>query len=274
VYTSIAPGYFDTLEIPMLVGRDFRWSDSDPSTQVTVVTRSLATRLFPDSDPIGQLIRIGTQPYLQNLEVIGVVADARLYDVKDDRSYAVYISKLQNREQPAGGTLVTRGKVQESAVQQAVASAGTDYVLQFESLTDAFAAAVRLDRLTAILAAIFAGATLLLAAIGVGGLFAYTVVLRRKEIAIRLALGSEPRRIVNTILREGVLVAVIGSGVGAIIGRASTRPVQPLLFQIEPNDPFVMIAVPLLLAAVAISACLVPAVRAVLINPVAGLRVE
>jgi putative ABC transport system permease protein len=133
---------------------------------------------------------------------------------------------------------------------------------------------VKLDRLIALLAGIFAGATLLLAAIGVGGLFAYTVVLRRKEIAIRLALGGEPRRILNAIMREGLLIAAIGAGVGAILGQLSTRPVHPLLFQIEPNDPVVMITVPLFLATIAVAACLAPAWRAAHTNPVAGLRVE
>ncbi len=197
-----------------------------------------------------------------------------MYDVKDGQSYAAYIAVLQNSEPTAGGTLIIRGRVQEEAVQQAIGSAGPDFVIQFERLTDAFAAAVRLDRLTALLAGIFAGATLRLAAIGVGGLFAYTVVLRRKEIAIRLALGGEPRRIVNAIVREGLLVAVVGAGVGVILGSVSTRPVQPLLFQIEPNDPVVMITVPLVLAAIAAAACLAPAWRAAHANPVIGLRVE
>jgi predicted permease len=274
VFNSVTPRFFETLQIPVLVGRDFSWSDDGRAPPVAIVTRSLAARMFPDRDPIGQRIRIGTQPYRQNLEVVGVVADARVYDVKDEQSYAAYIADLQNSEPSAGGTLIVRGRVQEPAVQQAVASAGTDFVIQFERLTEAFAAAVKLDRLTALLAGIFAGATLLLAVIGVGGLFAYTVVLRRKEIAIRLALGGEPRRIVNAIMREGVLVAVVGSGLGVILGRVSTRPVQPLLFQIEPNDPVVMIIVPLILAAVAVSACLAPAWRAAHANPVAGLRVE
>jgi hypothetical protein len=274
VFNSVTPGLFETLQIPVLVGRDFSWSDDGRAPPVAIVTRSLAARMFPDRDPIGERIRIGTQPYRQNLEVVGVVADARVYDVKDEQSYAAYIADLQNSEPSAGGTLVIRGRVQESTVQQTVTSMGPDFVLQFERLADAFAAAVRLDRLTAVLAGIFAAATLLLAAIGVGGLFAYTVVLRRKEIAIRLALGGEPRRIVHAIVREGLLVAVVGTSIGAILGRLSTRPVEPLLFQIEPNDPTVMIAVPLALAVVAVAACLAPAWRAAHANPVAGLRVE
>ena len=274
VFNSVTPGFFETLQIPVLVGRDFRWTDDGRAPPVAVVTRSLAARMFPDRDPIGQRIRIGTQPYRQNLEVVGVVADARVYDVKDESSYAAYIADLQNSEPSAGGTLIIRGRVQESAVQQAVTSAGPDFLLQFERITEAFAAAVKLDRLTALLAGIFAGATLLLAAIGVGGLFAYTVVLRRKEIAIRLALGGEPRRIVNAIVREGLLVAAVGAGAGAILGQLSTRPLQPLLFQIAPSDPVVMITVPLVLAAVAVVACLAPAWRAAHVNPVAGLRVE
>jgi MacB-like periplasmic core domain len=78
VFNSVTPGFFETLQIPMVVGRDFRWSDHDRAPPVAVLTHVLAVRLFPDRDPIGQRIRIGTQPYRQNLEVVGVVADARL----------------------------------------------------------------------------------------------------------------------------------------------------------------------------------------------------
>jgi ABC-type lipoprotein release transport system permease subunit len=87
-------------------------------------------------------------------------------------------------------------------------------------------------------------------------------------------LGGEPRWIVNAIMREGVVVALVGAGLGAVIGQVSTRPVRPLLFQVEPNDPMVMLAVPLVLAVVALGACLVPAWRAARANPIAGLRVE
>jgi hypothetical protein len=203
-----------------------------------------------------------------------VVADARLYDVKDDLSYAAYIADLQNSEPTPGGTLVIRGDLDEPALQEAVQSVGPDFVVTMEPLTDAFAAAVTSDRVTALLAGIFAGATLLLAAVGVGGLFAYTVVLRRKEITIRLALGGEPRRIVGAIMREGLLIVFLSTVVGASVSQVSTRPVRSLLFGIGPDDPLVILGVPILLAAVALCACVIRAVRAAGTDPAIGLRVE
>jgi hypothetical protein len=273
-FNSVTPGFFDTLDIPIVIGRDFSWTDHARAPRVAILSRSLASRLFPDRDPMGERIRIGTQPYRQDLEVVGVVADARLYDVKDDLSYAAYIADLQNSEPTPGGTLVIRGDLDEPALQEAVQSVGPDFVVTMEPLTDAFAAAVTSDRVTALLAGIFAGATLLLAAVGVGGLFAYTVVLRRKEITIRLALGGEPRRIVGAIMREGLLIVFLSTVVGASVSQVSTRPVRSLLFGIGPDDPLVILGVPILLAAVALCACVIRAVRAAGTDPAIGLRVE
>jgi ABC-type antimicrobial peptide transport system permease subunit len=143
-----------------------------------------------------------------------------------------------------------------------------------ESLSRAFSRALAADSVTALLGAIFAAATLLLAAVGVGGLFAYAVALRRKEIAIRVALGGEPRLIARSILREGLQIALFGTILGAVVSLATTRPLRPLLFGIGTYDPAVMIGVPLVLISVVAFACLMPALRAASIDPSAGLRVE
>jgi predicted lysophospholipase L1 biosynthesis ABC-type transport system permease subunit len=205
---------------------------------------------------------------------VGVVADAKLYDVKDNVSYTAYIADLQNSEPTAGGMLVIRGRPDEVALQQAVASVGPDFVVLTEPLTNVFSAALALDRVTALLATIFAAATLLLAAVGVGGLFAYSVALRKKEIAIRVALGGEPKGIARSILREGLQIALFGTALGAIISLAATRPLRPLLFGIGAYDPAVMIGVPLVLASVVACACLIPAIRAASVDPAIGLRTE
>jgi predicted permease len=274
VFNSVTPGFFETLDIRIVAGRDFSWTDHARAPRVAILSRALAERLFPDGAPLGQRIRIGTQPYRQDVEVIGIVADARLYDAKDELSYAAYIAELQNTPPTAGGSLIIRGRVAESALQNAVQSVGPDFVRHMDQLTNAFAEAVTMDRMTALLAGIFAAATLLLAAIGVGGLFAYTVVIRTKEIAIRLALGGEPRRIVNSIVREGLLIALLSTAVGTSISVVATRPIRPLLFGIAADDPVVIIGVPFLLTTVAVCASLIPAVRAARTDPTIGLKVE
>jgi putative ABC transport system permease protein len=274
VFNSVTPGLFKTLGVPIVMGRDFEWSDHAQATRVAILSRSLASKLFPDRNPLGERVRIGTQPYRQDLHVVGVVADAKLYDVKDNLSYAAYIADLQNSEPTAGRMLVIRGSPDEVALQEAVASAGPDFVVLTEPLTNVFSTALASDRVTALLAGIFAGATLLLAAVGVGGLFAYSVALRRKEIAIRVALGGEPKRIARSILREGLQIALFGTVLGAIVSLAATRPLRPLLFGIGAYDTAVMIGVPLVLASVVACACLVPAIRAASVDPAIGLRTE
>jgi putative ABC transport system permease protein len=274
MFNSVTPGFFETLGIRTVVGRDFSWADHTRSPRVTILTRTLAERMFPHGDALGQRVRIGTQPYRQNLEVIGIVADARLYDLKDESAHAVYIADLQNPEPNPNGWLIVRGRVDEPTLQTAVQAVGPDFIPYMDDLSDGFAAAVTLDRVTALLAGIFGIATLVLAAVGVGGLFAYMVVLRTKEIAIRLALGGTAKTIVASIAREGLLIAVVGTAVGTAAATASTRLVRPLLFGVGPGDPWVVLGVPVALAIVALCACLIPALRASQVDPTVGLRTE
>ena len=271
---SVTTGFFGTLGIRIMAGRDFSWTDHARGPRVAILSEGLARRLFPDSDPLGQRIRIGTQPYRQSLEVIGIVADARVHDAKDASSYSAYIPELQESEGGVGGWLIVRGRPDRVALEHAVQSVGPDFVRSVEGVSDAFASAIASDRVTALLAGLFGLLTLLLAAIGVGGLFAYTVVLRTKEVAIRLALGAERRSIVTSIVREGLAIALAGIALGIGISLLSTRYLGAMLFDISPRDPLVLLGAPMLLAAVAICACLVPALRAASIDPTVGLRTE
>lgn len=271
---SVTAGFFRTLGIRMMAGRDFARTDHARAPRVAILSDALARRLFPDRDPLGQRIRIGTQPYRQDLEVIGIVADARVHDAKDASSYSAYIAEFQDSEPTVGGWLVVRGRPDALALQNAVQAVGPDFVRTIESVSDAFASALASDRVTALLAGLFGLLTLLLAAIGVGGLFAYTVVLRTKEVAIRLALGAERRSIVKSIAHEGMAIAFAGIALGGTISLLSTRYIGALLFEVSPRDPLVLLGAPILLAAVAITACVVPALRAAGIDPTVGLRTE
>jgi ABC-type antimicrobial peptide transport system permease subunit len=271
---SVTAGFFGTLGIRVIAGRGFAWTDHARAPSVAVLSDTLARRLFPGSDPLGQRIRIGTQPYRQSLEVIGIVADARAHEAKDSLSYAAYIPELQDSERTVGGTLIVRGRPDPSALQAAVQSVGPDFVRTIERVSDAFAEAIASDRVTAMLAGLFGLLTLLLAAIGVAGLFAYTVVLRTKEVAIRLALGAERASIVKSIAHEGIVITLAGIALGVGISALSTQSVAAMLFEIGPRDPLVLLGAPVLLATVAIAACVIPALRAIGVDPTAALRAE
>jgi putative ABC transport system permease protein len=271
---SVTTGFFQSLGIHIIAGRDFARTDTARAPRVAILSRALADRLFPDGPPLGQRIRIGTQPYRQNLEIIGIVADARLHDVKDAMSYSAYIPQLQDGEPAIGGWLIVRGHTDARALQEAVQSVGPDFVRMIEPVSDAFDQTLAADRVTALLAGLFGVLTLLLAAIGVGGLFAYVVALRAKEVAIRLALGAERRSIVKSIVTEGLMIAVPGTALGVCVSLVSTRSISALIFGISPRDPLVLFAAPLVLTAIAVCACLIPAVRAVNIDPALRLRTE
>jgi predicted permease len=271
---SVTTGFFQSLGIDIIAGRDFARTDTHRAPRVAILSRALAGRLFPDRNPVGQRIRIGTQPYRQNLEIIGIVGDARLHDVKDAASYSAYIPQLQDSEPTAGGWLIVRGHPDARALQEAVQSAGPDFVRMIEPVSDAFAQTLAADRVTALLAGLFGVLTLLLAAIGVGGLFAYVVVLRAKEVAIRLALGAERRSIVKSIVNEGLVIALPGTALGVYFSIVSTRSIGALIFDIGPRDPLVLFGAPIVLTAIAICACLIPALRAANIDPASRLRTE
>jgi predicted permease len=275
VFNAVSPGFFDSLDVDIIDGRDFAWTDRVSHVRVAIISRALAERLFPASSAIGQRIRIGAQPYRQNLEVIGVTHDARLYDVKDSLSFSVYITALQNPERMGGGNLIIRGSgVDQTALKRAVESLGSDYVTSIRTLPDLIGVALVQDQLTAAIAGFFGILALLLSALGIGGLVASGVAQRAKEIAIRIALGATRRRIVSSVLGQGVVVTVYGAGVGLLAGVGAARSMRTLFVGIGPNDPAVLIAVPTLLLLVAVVACILPAYRAATIDASAGLRTE
>ena len=207
--------------------------------------------------------------------MIGIVADARLYDVKDSISYSAYMPALQHTEFISGEFLMIRGRgIEENQVQQAVQSVGPDYIALFEPLADVINIAIVEDRVMASLAGAFGMMTLILAALGIGGLLAYTVAERTKEIEIRLALGAQPTRIVTSVVREGAAITCAGAMIGLAAAMASTSTVRALLFGVSRYNPVVLFGVPVLLLTVALCACILPAHRAATVHPSIGLRTE
>ena len=275
VRSAVSPGFFNTLGLPVLSGRDFDWRDHSRGRRVAVISRSLADRLFEGHAAIGQRIRIGVTPETRDLEVVGVVADARLYNLKDSNVAAAYVPALQTAD-PAGKCFVVKGQgVSMAAIRQAVESLGVELINSpVESLDFIVGRALLQERVVASFAAFFGALALLMAAIGLYGLTAYHVNERRREIGIRMALGADGRRVLAGVVRDAVRITAVGVLAGGAAALASAQLLRTLLFGVTTYDAVTMIAAPALLLMTTIAACLQPAARAARVDPLVVLRSE
>ena len=275
VRTPVSPGFFATLGLPVLTGRDFDWRDHSRSRRVAVISRGLADRLFGGRAAVGQRIRIGVAPESQDVEVVGVVADARLYNLKESNVAAAYVPALQTPD-PAGKCYVVGGQgVSIAAVPEAVESLGVELINSpVESLDFIVSRALLQERMVAAFAAFFGTLALLMAGIGLYGLTSYHVSERRREIGIRMALGADARRVMVRVVGDAVQITAVGVLVGGAAALAAAQVLRTLLFGVTTYDPITMIAAPALLLITTIVACLEPAARAARVDPMLTLRAE
>jgi predicted permease len=275
IRSAVSPGFFNTIGLPVLAGRDFSWRDHSRSRRVAVISQSLADRMFQDRAAVGQRLRIGGTPEDQDVEVVGIVADAHLYNLKDSNVAAVYVPALQTPD-PAGKCYVLRGQgVSLAAVQQAVESLGVELInSRLESLNFIVGRALLQERLVAAFATFFGMLALLMAGIGLYGLTSYHVSERTREIGIRMALGADAGRVLAAVVGDGVRITAIGVLVGGAAALAVAQLLRTLLFGVTTSDPLTLIAAPALLLIIAIVACLGPASRAARVDPMLTLRAE
>ncbi len=274
VFGAVSPGFFETLGIPFRAGRDFQWGDHSHASGVAILSSTLAHRLFPSGEALGQRIRIGVTPRRQSLQVVGIVADARMYDLKDSNLSAAYVAALQQPD-PDGKCFVVRGtSVSQDVLNAVVAGVGYEHITKAETLSYITDRVLLQERLTATLAGFFGTLALLLAASGLYGLMSYAVAQRSREIGIRLALGAAPTRMITGILRDGLTITLAGIVVGLAAALGVVRLMTSLLFGITPHDPMTMFIAPASLVAVAIAACVFPALRAARIDPITALRAD
>ncbi len=276
----ISPGFFSTVEVPLIAGRDFSWADNDRSGHVAILNSRLARNLFPTGNAVGQFIHVGSDPNYEEAQVVGIVNDGRLLDIRDSQSPAIYLAILQNPlySQPGTGNLLVRlsGNSQEviAAVRQQIEALGRELAFNIRTVQDISAQTLLPERTMAFLSGCFALAALLLCIIGLYGLLSYAVSGRTREIGIRVALGAQRADILRSVLREGLLLVAVGVAIGLPCALAATRVIQSVIFGISSVDFATFALVIGTLASVGIVASYIPAQRAMRVDPMAALRNE
>src|SRR6266481_5762043 len=268
---GVTPEYFRALKIPLLHGRVLEEHDTEKSKRVALVNESFVRR-YADGSAIGK--RLLTRPG-QDWEIVGVVGDVRDDGLDLPASPHAYFSIYQNTPGEMG--IFLRGAYDPRSLKKAVARTVQAIdpelpVYGIRTIDELMSASMARRRFSLSLMAMFAVLALFLAAIGVYGVMAYAVSQRTQEFGLRMALGAQHRDIILLALRPGMFLAVMGVLAGLSTALAVTRLMSTLLFGISPLDPLTFIGVPLVLAAVALLACWIPARRAVRVSPVVALR--
>jgi len=272
----VSPGLLRTLGISLVRGRDFDWTDDEHHPRIAIVSRSLAERLFPSGNAIGQRIRFGFMPELQDLEVAGVADDARIFDLHKAGAPVIYLPSAQHSTQ--FGYLFVRTRETPEALARTVGheieSLGHEYPLGTKTIAQEVSQALVEERVIAMLSGFFAALALLLASVGLYGLMSYAVTHRTREIGIRVALGAQRATVLWLVLREALALGLFGIALGIPCALAADQLIASMLFGISSGDVPTIAAVSLSLLAVALFAGYLPARRASRIAPMVALRTE
>src|SRR5262245_30813017 len=279
-FRSISLDYFSVMKIPLLAGRAFTERDDSHSPGVVIVNETFAKRHFPNENPIGKHVKPGIafegEPVWR--EIVGVVKDVKhRQSLGRDYEPEYY---LPHAQMPINSmNLIVRAtkdpRSLARSLQHEVQSLDRDIpVFRIKTLEQYLGVAVAQPKFNALLLSLFAGLALLLTAMGLYGVMSYSVVQRAQEIGIRIALGARNGDVLKMVLRHGLKLTALGLLIGLAAAYALTRYMQSLLFGVKPTDPLTFAAIALLLVAVALLACWVPARRATEVDPLEALRTE
>jgi putative ABC transport system permease protein len=272
----VSNNYFDIMKIPLRSGRYFSDHDTKDSPHVAVVNEVLAHLYWPNEDPVGRFIEMAAFG-AGHCQIVGTVADIRQTNLSDGPAPGIYIPYTQ--EPMPWQTLVVRTKNDPMGVagpiRHEVAALDPEQpVARVATLDELMEASTAQPRFRTFLLGSFAGIALLLSAIGIYGVMAYTVSRRTREVGVRMALGARPVDILKLIFGESMTLTLLGVGFGLVGAFAVTRVMKTLLFGVTSTDPFTFTSVTLLLCSVALLASFIPARRAMRVDPMAALRDE
>jgi predicted permease len=290
VYRPVSPNYFRALKIPIIQGRPFADTDASDATPVIIINDSVARQLFMGRDPLGEHIQLGVGLGAEYADpprlVVGVAGDVRETSLDQPAHITVFIPRAQvpssltaTINRLVGTSWAVRTKIPPaelaSAVRRTILTIDRqEPISNVSSMEEKMSAAVERQRFTLLLMILFAALGILLAAVGIYGVISYSVAQRTHEIGIRMALGERRGHMLGMVIGSGMKLACIGVGIGIVVSLMLTRLLSSLLFSTRPTDLLTFAVVPLLLLAVALVACYIPARRAARVDPMAALRYE
>ncbi|HET9766450.1 MAG TPA: FtsX-like permease family protein, partial [Thermoanaerobaculia bacterium] len=279
LYQNVGPGFFPAMGVPVVRGRGLTARDDDPDAPLVVVNESFARAAFHDADPLGARVKIGEaaseEPWAT---IVGVMRDYRHYRLPQPMGPAIYypMHAWSSRTE----TLVLRTRLEDPttlmpAVRDVLGGLDRDAPpYRVETFEQTVARTLWRQRLQGQTLGLFAALALLLAVVGLYGVVAYSVAQRRREIGVRVALGATRRQVVGVIVGQGARLALRGIAIGLLVALFATRLLADLLYEVRPHDLAIFVAIPLLLAAVALVASWLPAMAAARVAPQAALRAE
>jgi predicted permease len=289
-WMSVSPGYFEVFKIPVKSGRTFNERDTSTSPPVVIINEAMARRYWPKADPMADRIVIGKGGMREfesegPRQIVGIVADTKLNGLDSEAQPQMWIPQAQIPD-PANAlnvgltplSWIVRTRVPpeslRGAIEDQLRQATGLPVSDVRSMDEIAVRSVSRQRFNMWVMTVFGGCALLLAAIGIYGLMAYSVEQRTQEIGIRLALGAQTSQVTKMVVTQGMTLALVGVVLGLAAAFALARFITSFLFGVTPKDPVVFVFVPVLLAVVAFFAVWLPARRASRVDPLIALRYE
>jgi predicted permease len=270
-------GYFQVLGIPLLRGRMFDQRDAPNAPHVALISESLAHDRWPHQDPIGHTIEFGNMDGdMRLLTIVGIVGDTREYGLDEPPRPIVYVNLFQRPRAEMTITMLSDAdtRLLTSAARGILQDLNPQIPPSFQTFQQVYSASLGSRKFNVVLIGFFGITALLLASAGVFGVMAYSVSRRTREFGVRVALGATPRDVLRMVLGQGMRTILIGVAIGIVGSFALTQTVASLLFGVTATDPLTFAGVTLLLIAVALLACYIPARRATKVDPMAALRYE
>ena len=272
---QVSPGYFDAVRTPLLQGRVFNDRDTASTPMVAVVNQTVAARYWPGLNPIGR--HIANSRDMIPREVIGVVADVKFSALNVANSEEMYLP-LEQAPWPTT-TLIVHSLGDPQALVSGVRAKFAEVdpnlpVTSVATMESIVATSVAQPRVLSQFVSVFAGFALLLAAVGIYGVMAYSVAARTQEMGIRMSLGAEASDIVKLVVGQGMRLALLGAAIGLVASFLLTRLISTLLFGVKATDPLAFSLSAAVLVAIALLACFLPAHRATRVDPMKVLRSE
>jgi predicted permease len=269
----VSPGFFDVMGVGIVRGRDFTFADTQQTRKVAIISERVERQLFGEGRGVGAQIRISRRPEWQDVEVVGIARDARVFDVRRANTAIVYTPAVQSGALAHWKSVVVRTPESNvTAIARAIDSLGVEYIRRSQTLEYARGRTILQERMMAGLGGFFGLLALLLVSVGLYGLLSYVLSSRRKEFGIRLALGANPRAVAMQVAAGASAITAIGIAAGLVMTYATTPLTHSVLINVSPHDPIAIGLASLILLVCGGLAAAGPAWRASRVHPIAELR--